>query len=511
MELTDDATRKARQECAEYRQRSPHPSRPQHSATIDLAVWLDIHRLFESLKVGATDASSDNKDHLVVDKAEGLTDLCLFVRNAAAMERANQDLASSTGIIGDIRRTISAMIRREMEYPEATRCVTTAAQALSNLVTGNRPLQRALLEQELTTGVASIDTVFCYLLASANSQTNMAGLVLLLNCLKDNPEATGLLCSTEAGRLVASKVGELFGDNENDESDVKTMLYMILSQIIDCGKLDQLLRDELELRAYGLVDALAVYCNEHSSNADYQKVVSKDLVAALTRLLSKSHAVLVHVWEDTAAIYSSDNDIRGDVDMDDIMDAHRCLAAVISALGSITTEGSADIANWLLECKTVHLVIALLGLLNKHLPRIESADKRQSGLQASGAGPGDVDSVKHLFMFKCDLIKIIGNLGYKSAAAQDLVRELDGLSLVLDHMKIDDNHPFIKEHAVIALKGLLSNNRANQDFLRDVNVVDSIQDPKLAKAGIQAVITNDGQVSVKQAAPDSKSDRASLD
>ncbi|KAJ2607300.1 DNA-directed RNA polymerase core subunit rpc40, partial [Coemansia sp. RSA 1694] len=110
-------------------------------------------------------------------------------------------------------------------------------------------------------------------------------------------------------------------------------------------------------------------------------------------------------------------------------------------------------------------------------------------------------------MFKCDLIKIIGNIGYKSAAAQDLVRELDGLSLVLDHMKIDDNHPFIKEHAVIALKGLLSNNRANQDFLRDVNVVDSIQDPKLAKAGIQAVITNDGQVSVKQAAPDKDRNR----
>ncbi|KAJ2906110.1 hypothetical protein GGI21_004085 [Coemansia aciculifera] len=419
------------------------------------------------------------------------------------MEHANQDLANSAGIVGDVRRTISDMVRREMSCPEATRCVTVAAQAMSNLVTGNRQLQHSLLEQELASGIPAIDTVFWYLLASVNGQTNMAGLVLLLNCLKDSAEATSLLCSTEAGRLVASHIGELFGEDENDESDTKAMLYTILSQIIDCGKLDQLLGGDLSLRAYGLVDALAVYCNEHSSTADYQKVVSRDLIAALTLLLSKSHAVLVHVWEDTAAVYMPEDDIHGNVDMDDIMAAHRCLGATISALGSITTEASAEVSDWILECKTLHQVIALLGLLSKHLPRIERANERQSAPQVGGLDAGDTSSIKHLFMLKCDLIRIIGNIGHKSAAAQDLARELDGLSLVLDHMKIDDNHPFIKEYAVVALKGLLSNNRANQDFLRDMNVVDSVKDPKLAKAGIQAVITNEGQVSIKRVAPES--------
>ncbi|KAJ2892629.1 hypothetical protein IWW38_003148, partial [Coemansia aciculifera] len=391
--------RKVLQECAEYRQRSPHPSRPQHPATVDLAVWLDVHRLFKSLKVAPGNDSSEGKDPCTASQAEGLTDLCMFVRNAAAMEHANQDLANSAGIVGDVRRTISDMVRRELSCPEATRCVTVAAQAMSNLVTGNRQLQHSLLEQELASGIPAIDTVFWYLLASVNGQTNMAGLVLLLNCLKDSAEATSLLCSTEAGRLVASHIGELFGEDENDESDTKAMLYTILSQIIDCGKLDQLLGGDLSLRAYGLVDALAVYCNEHSSTADYQRVVSRDLIAALTLLLSKSHAVLVHVWEDTAAVYMPEDDIHGNVDMDDIMAAHRCLGATISALGSITTEASAEVSDWILECKTLHQVIALLGLLSKHLPRIERANERQSAPQVGGLDAGDASSIKHLFMF----------------------------------------------------------------------------------------------------------------
>ncbi|KAJ2044757.1 Ataxin-10 [Coemansia sp. S16] len=491
--------RQLRQECAEYRQRSPHPSRPHLSASVGLTTWLDVHRLFESLKVSPVDIASDVEDPLLALQAEGLTDLCLYVRNTAAMDNTNQDVASSAGIVGDVRRTISDMVQHEISCSEAMRCVTVSAQALSNLVTGNRKLQQSLVEQELTTSVSVFDTVFCYLLSSICSQTNTAGLVLLLNCLKDNSDAIALLCDTEAGRLIANKVGVLFGDNENDESDTKTMLYVILSQIIECGKLDMLLGGESEMPVYGYLDALAVYCNEHSTDAEYEKVISKGLIAALTRVLSKSRAVLVDSWEDTADAQSLEQDTIGNFDLEDVMDAHRCLTAIVSILGTITTDGSAGIIDWLLECETIHMVIALLGLLSKHLPRIETAQERQHNLPTSGADSDNAESVKRLFMFKCDLIRIIGNIGHTSTAAQDLVRELGGLSLVLDHMKIDDNHPFIKEYAIVALKGLLHNNRASQDFVREMNVIEAAQNPELAKAGLQAFVNDDGHVSVKRA------------
>ncbi|KAJ2817108.1 Ataxin-10 [Coemansia sp. 'formosensis'] len=188
--------------------------------------------------------------------------------------------------------------------------------------------------------------------------------------------------------------------------------------------------------------------------------------------------------------------------MNDMAAAHRCLTAIVSILGSITTDGSTGIIDWLLECKTIHMVIALLGLLNQHLPRIETAQERQTSLPASHADQGNAESTKHLFMFKCDLIRIIGNIGYKNAVAQDLARELGGLSLVLDNMKIDDNHPFIKEYAVVALKTLLDNNHANQEFVREMNVLEAAQNPELAKAGLQAFVTDEGQVSVKRVAPE---------
>ncbi|KAJ2473007.1 Ataxin-10 [Coemansia sp. RSA 2322] len=418
------------------------------------------------------------------------------------MERTNQDRANSAGIIDDIRRTVCEMVEHEMECSEAMRCATAAAQALSNVVTGHQQLQLSLMEQELAKSATATDTVFWRLLASISSQTNTAGLVLLLNSLKGNSETTKLLCSTEPGRLVASKLGQLFGDNEDDESDGKAMLFVLLSQITECGGLPLVLGSDPELNAYGLIDALAVHCSEHALPADYERAISKDLVTMLTRLLLRTQSILVRVWDESDEVYLAE-DIGCDVDMSSIMAAHRCLAAIVSVLGLVTAEGNERIIAWVLECKTLNVVISLLGLLNKHLPRIESAQARQNSLQAANDTSSDADeSIARLFMFKRDLIRIIGNVGHGNAAARDLVRELGGLSLVLDHMKIDDNHPFIKEYAVVALKGLLCDNQASQDFVREMEAVQAAQNPGLSRAGLQATVAKDGRVSIVRARHD---------
>ncbi|KAJ1897670.1 copper transport protein, partial [Coemansia sp. IMI 209127] len=127
------------------------------------------------------------------------------------------------------------------------------------------------------------------------------------------------------------------------------------------------------------------------------------------------------------------------------------------------------------------------------------------GAQASAAtdeqqnkGESQATSIKRLFMFKCDLIQIIGNLSYKSTAMQDLMRELDGLSLVLDNMRIDDNHPFIKEYAVVALKWLLENNKASHDYVRGVEDGKLTLDPSIAASGIQVDVDDKGKLSLKK-------------
>ncbi|KAJ2128361.1 Ataxin-10, partial [Coemansia sp. RSA 678] len=113
--------------------------------------------------------------------------------------------------------------------------------------------------------------------------------------------------------------------------------------------------------------------------------------------------------------------------------------------------------------------------------------------------------IKRLFMFKCSLIQIIGNISHNNTAAQNLIRELHGLALVLDHMRIDDNHPFIKEYAVVALRSLLENNPTSQAYVSDMEAKGVVQDPKLASAGIQASLDSSGHISVKREASTSTS------
>ncbi|KAJ1882358.1 Ataxin-10 [Kickxella alabastrina] len=482
LDSTAQGTRDIYQKCAEYKQRSPHPSRPHISTTVDPAAWLEIHGLFELLK---RDDNTENNDELVPEQCEALGCLCMFVRNAVAMDRANQDAASRAGISEDIRNTIFSMIALELEYPEAMKCATAAAQALSNMVTGNKAQQQKLICDELAPGGrAGAETIFWSLLTSINSQTNMAGLMLLLNSLKGDPDLTKMLCSVKPGLLVARKIGELFGDNEDDESDAKTMLYVMLSQFIEFGCLAQLLADAPSLEMYGLLDALAVYCNENTCAEDRAMVASSSaLFKSFGVILKQVHSVLESVWIGADGDGGDSSETSSRVEVSKVVSAHRCTAATLSALGSLTTDCSPETVAMMIEHNVLSQVTSLLGLLNMHLPRIENASalqkSREGGIEEEGS------SINRLFMFKRDLICIIGNAAHKNNDAQNLIRDLDGLALVLDHMKIDDNHPFIKEYAVVALRSLLDNNSANQEFVRRMDARGATQTPASALAGIQ--------------------------
>ncbi|KAI8324012.1 hypothetical protein GQ54DRAFT_316423 [Martensiomyces pterosporus] len=454
-----------RERCMQLRQTSPHPSRPQIPTAVDPAAWSRVHSLFQMSAIGSL---PDEGDVLTALRSEGLMELCMFTRNAAAMDRTNQDSASAAGVVGDIRSVIFDLATKEITCPEAMKCVAIAAQALSNIITGNKQLQQSLMETELASARAPTETVYWYTLASVNTKTTMAGLMLVLNSVMGDDSLTKLLCSAEAGRLVANKIAEMFGDDEDDESDMKNMLYAVLSQIIQSHCLVPLLTNEPS--KYGFLDALAVYCNEGAETAGgWRAVISKDLIEV--------RATLTDIWEAGAEISSADDS--------NVVSAHRCLASVVSILGSITTESDPEIAGWLAECQALHQV---------HLPRIERASEQE----AREKGGVKDDPVKHLFMFK-----VIGNVAYGNTAVQDLMRDLDGLALVLDHMKIDDNHPYIKEYAVVALKGLLQDNPTSQEYVRNMSAIEALQDPQLAKAGLRTSVDMNGRLLIQSTASSS--------
>ncbi|CDO75817.1 hypothetical protein BN946_scf184951.g15 [Trametes cinnabarina] len=70
---------------------------------------------------------------------------------------------------------------------------------------------------------------------------------------------------------------------------------------------------------------------------------------------------------------------------------------------------------------------------------------------------------------KRDLVRLLGILASENRAVQDRVRESGGIPVVMNLCVVDDYNPYMREHAIFALRNLLHGNAENQA------VVDSIK------------------------------------
>lgn len=68
-------------------------------------------------------------------------------------------------------------------------------------------------------------------------------------------------------------------------------------------------------------------------------------------------------------------------------------------------------------------------------------------------------------LLKSDCIKILGNLTYSCRKNQDIVANLDGLGIILDHCNIQDEYPFIKECSIFAIRNLTQGHEENQNLI----------------------------------------------
>lgn len=91
------------------------------------------------------------------------------------------------------------------------------------------------------------------------------------------------------------------------------------------------------------------------------------------------------------------------------------------------------------------------------------------------------------FGFKCDLIRLIASLVHLNSPNQDLVREMDGLLLILESSKFDARNPLIKEASIFALRNLLEGNLENQRCIGELRMEGVAENPGLAELGMQAV------------------------
>ncbi|KAF9106206.1 hypothetical protein BGX27_009266 [Mortierella sp. AM989] len=87
---------------------------------------------------------------------------------------------------------------------------------------------------------------------------------------------------------------------------------------------------------------------------------------------------------------------------------------------------------------------------------------------------------------KRDIVRLVGNLAYRSRYVQDLIRECNGLIVMLSQCNIDDANPYLREYAILAMKNILAGNAENQALIEELQPIEAVDHPALQEARVSA-------------------------
>ncbi|KAF9972294.1 hypothetical protein BGZ73_004593 [Actinomortierella ambigua] len=104
---------------------------------------------------------------------------------------------------------------------------------------------------------------------------------------------------------------------------------------------------------------------------------------------------------------------------------------------------------------------------------------------------------------KRDIVRLIGNMAYRSRDVQDRVRDCNGLVVMLSQCNIDDANPYLREYAILAMKHLLTGNLESQKLINELQPIEAVDHPALQEARVQAKLDAQGRpvLSSKPAPP----------
>ncbi|XP_074554705.1 ataxin-10 isoform X2 [Halichoeres trimaculatus] len=142
-------------------------------------------------------------------------------------------------------------------------------------------------------------------------------------------------------------------------------------------------------------------------------------------------------------------------------------ALTVISLLDVLCEMTSDLKQFMFLQDHPDLLITTVELL-KQVHAIGKASKNIfSSAQnfSSISGDGEMSSQSPVISFKAHLIRLIGNLCHNNPSNQDKVRELEGLTVILDNCNIDSNNPFISQWSIFAIRNLLKHNLQNQELV----------------------------------------------
>lgn len=142
--------------------------------------------------------------------------------------------------------------------------------------------------------------------------------------------------------------------------------------------------------------------------------------------------------------------------------------------------------SFLLHYNALKILVDLLRIVSENVQRKRLRDQSNTSSKEDIAFP----HIKSL------VIEIITFIVYDCFEAQEKVRELHGVELILSSCVIDANDPFMKERSIVCLKFLLKDNPANQQIVADLEQKDIASNEALQEAGYEVELEK-GKVKLK--------------
>ncbi|KAK6507919.1 copper transport protein [Arthrobotrys musiformis] len=159
---------------------------------------------------------------------------------------------------------------------------------------------------------------------------------------------------------------------------------------------------------------------------------------------------------------------------------------------------------YLRETKCVEEIVEVLKCFVEYVP-VTSKDKKEVKKRKAGeeeeeeedVGMECNDPVEFRWpLIKRTLVQLISLLVYRSRSTQDEVRKAGGVVAVLGCFGIDEENPYIQQHATLCVRNLMEGNVENQGILRELEAREVVNGEALEAAGLEAYVDKGGKVKV---------------
>ncbi|KAI9464612.1 spinocerebellar ataxia type 10 protein domain-containing protein [Lactarius psammicola] len=433
------------------------------------------------------DSTSSQHIYLIVSFAK-------FTRNLVADVPFNQKNAFI--IEPHIRQLIYLYTAWTKEGDESTFTITRIlAQTLSNLVTGNQELLDQFWDVQMQ--LSQEKSILIRLTGIPDPRTLMSVLVLVTNCIYDNHKRGYALVTTSIGVRVCVSIldrleGPLDRPESGDEEKVFELGYGLFSRLFHLGLFPEIYRrtsmqDEVisptQTTLLKLVDSFL-----QSVPASF--LDEGDHLRNLAGFLASTFLVQAEIGRRAIQQQSSGGAV--DLQLSGVCVALVLLSTSLSSIllaerengGGETTEP--DLVSMTLPCVDaisgcrsptgsgfIESLLETLRTFDAFLPRVNFGKVKPSYPQHGNGGggvPAQSAGEAGFSYLKRDLVRLLGILCYNNEVMQDRVRVCGGIPVVLNLCVIDDRNPYLREHALFALRNLLHNNSENKavvDTFRD--------------------------------------------